>query len=60
MKRSLIIIALALCLALLAACAVAEAATQLFQLGTSAYTIEIDADFVVYLITERNIVNIMY
>ena len=53
------IIALALCLALLAACAVAEAATQLFQLGTSAYTIEIDADFVEGELTEEDIADDM-
>ncbi len=46
MKRSLIIIALALCLALLAACAVAETGTKVFQLGTSVYTVEIDESFV--------------
>ena len=39
------IIALALCLMLLAACAVAEAGTKVFQLGTSAYTIEIAESF---------------
>jgi len=45
MKR--IIIALTLCLALLAACAVAETAgTKVFQLGDSVYTIEIPDSFV--------------
>ena len=39
------IIALALCLMLLAACAVAEAGTKVFQLGTSAYTVEIAESF---------------
>lgn len=45
MKRR--IIALLLCLMLLAACAAAEAAgTKTFRLGTSAYTIEIPEDYV--------------
>ena len=44
MKRK--IIALILCLALLGACALAEAATKVFQLGTSAYTIEIPESYV--------------
>ena len=39
------IIALALCLMLLVACAFAEAGTKVFQLGTSAYTIEIAESF---------------
>lgn len=54
MKRR--IIAWALCLMLLAACAVAEtAATQTFQLGTSVYTIEIPASFVEGERTEEDI-----
>lgn len=40
------IMAIVLCLALLAACAVAEAATKTYQLGTSSYTIEIPESYV--------------
>ena len=50
------IIVLILCFALLTACAVAEAAgTKVFQLGTSAYTIEIADSFVEGELNEEDI-----
>lgn len=52
MKR--IIIALTLCLALLATCAFAEAATKTLQLGTSAYTVEIAASYEEGELTEED------
>ena len=48
------IIALALCLMLLAACAVAEAGVKVFQLGTSAYTVEIPDSFEEGELTEED------
>ena len=54
------IIALALCLLLPVVCAVAEAAdTQVYQLGTSVYTIEIPASFVEGERTEEDIADDM-
>ncbi len=53
------IIALALCLMLLAACAFAEAGTKVFQLGTSAYTIEIAESFEEGELTEEDIADDM-
>ena len=54
MKRR--IIGLALCLAMLMACAVAETAgTKVFQLGTSSYTIEIPESFIEGGLTEEDI-----
>ena len=58
MKR--IIIVLTLCLALLAACAVAETTgTKTLQLGTSAYTIEIPESFVEGEVTEEDMTDDM-
>ena len=57
MKRK--IIALALCLALLAVCAVCEAATKALPLGTSAYTLEIPAGYEEGELTEEDIADDM-
>lgn len=54
-----IIIALTLCLMLLVTCAVAEAGTKVYQLGTSAYTIEIDESFVEGELTEDDLADDM-
>lgn len=58
MNRKLI--ALILCLALLGACALAEAAaTKVFQLGTSAYTIEIPESYAEGELTEEDVADDM-
>lgn len=58
MKRR--VIAMILCLLLLAACAVAETAgTKVLRLGTSAYTIEIPDSFVEAELTEEDITDDM-
>ena len=53
------IIALALCLVLLAVCAVAEGGTKTFRLGTSVYTIEIPESFVEGELTQEDIADDM-